>query len=156
ACSGATSSSANDVWYKFVATSTSYGITATSAFDGVLEVLSGTCGSLSSLGCSDEFGTNGSEQVPLTGLVPGNTYYVRYFAYNGTAGNGAFTICATALTDLIVSTPQAVGGSYYNVTVTSTGAATLNDDLTVFGAMTVQNGGSVTTDATSYYIQGPG
>ncbi|MGI4740642.1 MAG: reprolysin-like metallopeptidase [Janthinobacterium lividum] len=155
-CSGATSSSANDVWYSFVANAPMYGITATSALDGVLEVFSGSCGSLSSLGCSDAAGTNGSETVGLSGLVPGQTYYVRYFAYNGAAGTGAFTICVQALTDLVVSTPQAVGGAYFNVTVTSTGAATLNNNLTVAGVMTVQSGGSVTTDATSYYIQGSG
>ena len=155
ACTGSTSSSANDVWYSFVASGTSYGITATSAFDGVLEVFSGSCGSLSSLGCSDAAGTNGNEQVGVTGLTPGNTYYVRYFAYDGAAGNGAFTLCATGLTDLIVSTPQAVSGSYYNVTVTSTGVATLSNNLTVYGAMNVQSGGSLTTSA-AYYVQGPG
>jgi hypothetical protein len=155
-CSGAVSSSANDVWYRFVATGPVYGITAASAFDGVLEVFSGNCGTLSSLGCADVAGTNGSETVALAGFVAGNAYYVRYFPYNGAQGTGSFTICVRTLTDLVVSTPQAVGGAYFNVTVTGTGAATLNDNLTVGGVMTVQNGGSVQTDATSYYIQGSG
>ncbi|RZK63321.1 MAG: T9SS type A sorting domain-containing protein [Hymenobacter sp.] len=155
-CSGDLSSSANDVWYSFVATGPSYGITASSAFDGVLEVLGGSCGSLSSLGCSDVLGTNSSERVGVTGLVAGQTYYVRYFAYNGTAGTGAFTICVQGtLGDLIVSTPQAVGGAYYNVTVTGTGAATLSDNLTVYGAMTVQSGGALTT-STTFDMLGPG
>jgi len=154
-CSGATSSSANDVWYSFVATGTTYGITASSGFDGVLEVFSGNCGSLSSLGCADAAGTNGSETVGSSGFVPGNTYYVRYFAYNGAAGTGTFNICVQTLTDLIVSTPQAVGGAYYNVTVTGTGAATLSDNLTVVGAMTVQDGGALTSSLV-YYVQGPG
>ena len=155
-CSGALSASANDVWYKFVASGTTYGITAASAFDGVLEVFSGNCGSLSSMGCTDAAGTNSSETVGLSGFVAGNTYYVRYFPYNGAQGTGSFTICVRTLTDLVVSTPQAVGGAYFNVTVTGTGAATLNDNLTVAGVMTVQSGGSVQTDATSYYIQGSG
>ncbi|HEX8330828.1 MAG TPA: zinc-dependent metalloprotease family protein [Hymenobacter sp.] len=156
ACSGATSSSANDVWYSFVANGPTYGVTATSAFDGVLEVFSGSCGTLSSLGCADVAGPNGSETVALTGFVAGNTYYVRYFAYNGAQGTGSFTLCVRTLTDLIVSTPQVVGGAYFNVTVTGTGAATLNDNLIVGGVMTVQSGGSVQTDATDYYIQGAG
>lgn len=155
-CSGATSSVANDVWYSFVATGSTYGVTATSGFDGVLEVFGGSCGNLSSLGCTDVAYLNSSERLSLTGLVAGQTYYVRYFAYDGAADAGTFTICVQALTNLVVSTPQAVGGAYYNVTVTGTGAATLSDNLTVFGAMTVQSGGSVTTNATSYYLQGPG
>ncbi|SFP94343.1 reprolysin-like metallopeptidase [Hymenobacter arizonensis] len=155
ACSGATSSSANDVWYRFVATGSIYSLTASSSFDAVLELFSGSCGSLSSVGCTDEVGP-GDENLLLTNLVAGQTYYVRVFPYNGQAGNGDFTLCAQALTNLVVSTPQAIGGTYFNVTVTSTGAATLNDNLNVLGVMTVQNGGSVTTDAVSYYIQGPG
>jgi hypothetical protein len=154
-CSGATSSSANDVWYSFVAGGPTYAVTANSAFDGVLEVFSGSCGSLSSLGCSDLFGGNSSETVALTGLVQGNTYYVRYFAYDGAAGNGAFTLCVLGLGDLIVSTPQAVGGNYFNVTVTGTGVATLSSNLNVYGTMTVQDGGSLSTSP-AYYIQGVG
>jgi hypothetical protein len=154
-CSGAVSSSANDVWYSFVAGGPTYAITAASAFDGVLEVFSGSCGSLSSLGCSDIAGTNGSETVALTGLVQGNTYYVRYFAYNAAAGTGTFTICVLGLGDLVVSTPQVVSGNYFNVTVTGTGVATLSNNLTVYGAMTVQDGGSLSTSP-AYYVQGVG
>jgi len=154
-CSGATSSSANDVWYSFVASGPTQAVTATSALDGVLEVFSGNCGSLSSLGCSDLFGGNSSETVALTGLVQGNTYYVRYFAYNGAAGTGAFTLCVLGLGDLVVSTPQAVSGNYFNVTVTGTGVATLSNNLTVYGAMIVQNGGSLSTSP-AYYLQGVG
>jgi hypothetical protein len=154
-CSGATSSSANDVWYSFVADKAIYSITASSSFDAVLEVFSGACGSLNSVDCADEAGA-GDEVLNLTGLTPGQTYYVRVSPYNGSAGNGDFTLCAQGLDNLIVSSPQAIGGTYYNVTVTSTGAATLSSDLTVVGTMTVQNGGSVTTDAVAYYIQGPG
>jgi hypothetical protein len=154
-CSGATSSSANDVWYSFVATGDVYVLTASSSFDAVLEVLGGSCGSLSSITCADEAGA-GDETLTLTNLVAGQTYYVRVYSYNGLAGDGDFTLCAQTLPNLIVSTPQAVGGTYYNVTVTSTGAATLSDNLNVVGVMTVQAGGSVTTDAVSYYIQGPG
>jgi hypothetical protein len=155
-CSGALSSSANDVWYSFVATGSVYSLTASSSFDAVLEVFSGACGSLSSLGCSDEVGGGDDEVVTLTSLTAGQTYYVRVFPYDGNAGNGDFTLCATAVPNLVVSTPQAVSGTYYNVTVTGTGAATLSGDLNVLGVMTVQEGGSVTTDAVAYYIQGPG
>ena len=154
-CSGATSTSANDVWYSFVATSARYSVTASSSFDAVLEVFSGACGSLSSVNCADEAGA-GDEVLSLSGLTPGQTYYARVSPYNGTAGNGDFTLCAQALESLVVSTAQAIGGTYYDVTVTSTGAATLSDDLNILGTMTVQAGGSVTTDPVAFYIQGPG
>jgi hypothetical protein len=153
-CSGATSSSANDVWYSFVATGDVYSLTASSSFDAVLEVLGGSCGSLSSITCADEAGA-GDENLLLTNLVAGQTYYVRVYPYNGQAGEGDFTLCAQTLTNLVVSTPQAIGGTYYNVTVTSTGAATLNSDLNVVGVMTVQSGGTLTSDVVNY-IQGPG
>jgi len=153
-CSGATSSSANDVWYSFVATGDVYGLTVSSSFDAVLEILSGSCGSLSSVTCVDDAGP-GEENLLLTDLVAGQRYYVRVYPYNGEAGEGDFSICAQAIPDLVVSTTQAIGGTYYNVTVTSTGAATLSSDLNVFGAMTVQSGGTVTSDVVNY-IQGPG
>jgi hypothetical protein len=153
-CSGATSTSANDVWYSFVATGDVYSLTASSSFDAVLEIFSGTCGSLSSITCADEAGP-GDENLILTSLVAGQTYYVRVYPYNGLAGDGDFTLCAQTLSNLVVSTPQVIGGTYYNVTVTSTGAASLNADLNVVGVMTVQNGGSVTSDVVNY-IQGPG
>lgn len=153
-CSGATSSSANDVWYSFVATGDVYSLTASSSFDAVLEVFSGACGSLSSVTCADEAGA-GDENLILTNLVAGQTYYVRVYPYNGQAGDGDFSLCAQTLTNLVVSTPQAIGGTYYNVTVTSTGSATLNSDLNVVGVMTVQSGGTLTSDVVNY-IQGPG
>jgi hypothetical protein len=154
-CSGALSTSANDVWYSFVASKSIYSITVNSSFDAVVEAFSGTCGTLNSLGCADEAGP-GTETLNLTTFTPGQTYYVRVSPYNGSAGNGDFTLCAQALENLVVSSPQVVGGTYYDVTVTSTGALSLNNDLTVVGTMTVQDGGSVTTDAVAYYIQGPG
>ena len=54
------------------------------------------------------------------------------------------------LTDLIVSTPQSVSGTYRNVTITGpatggAGTATLTGGLTVMGTLTVQNGGTLLT-----------
>ncbi|HRH36851.1 MAG TPA: GEVED domain-containing protein, partial [Flavobacteriales bacterium] len=56
-CSGSLSTTANDVWFTFVATGTSTTVAvagggdATTGYDAVLEVFSGNCGALSSLGC---------------------------------------------------------------------------------------------------------
>jgi hypothetical protein len=157
-CSGDLSASANDVWYSFVATGApSHVVQLTSTFDGVLEVLSGDCSALATVNCSDLTGA-GTETVILPGLTAGTRYYVRVYPYTSNAATvttGTFTVCATALNDLVVSDTRAIGGSYRNVTVTSTGAASLNDVLTVYGTMRVQDGGALRTSPT-FYIQGPG
>ncbi|UOQ53442.1 fibronectin type III domain-containing protein [Hymenobacter cellulosivorans] len=82
----------DDVWYKFIATATSHTVTLTGSGDYVQQLLSGSCGSLTSVGFSDP-------SVRLyTGLTIGNTYYVRVFSYSATvpsATAAAFTICIT-------------------------------------------------------------
>ncbi len=97
ACSGATSSTANDLWYSFVATSSSHRVRATGTFDGVLECFSGSCGALASLSCADSTGDGGTETLRLSGLTPATRYYLRYYPYttNATAVDGTFTICIT-------------------------------------------------------------
>ena len=54
------------------------------------------------------------------------------------------------ITDLVVSTPENVSGTYRNVTVTGpatggTGIATLTDTLKVLGTLTIQDGGTLLT-----------
>src|SRR5690606_11537085 len=68
----------DDVWYSFVATSTSHAIllsNVTNSTDMYFQVLSGACGSLTSVVCSDPNSTT------LTGLTVGNTYYIRVYTY---------------------------------------------------------------------------
>jgi hypothetical protein len=157
-CSGDRSASANDVWYSFVATPAPYAVQLTSTFDGVLEVMTGDCGTLTTVNCSDLVGSGGTETVSLPNLTPGIRYFVRIYPYTSSAAtvtSGTFTVCVTALTDIVVSDTRAIGGPYRNVTITGTGAATLSDVLTVYGTMRVQSGGALRTSAT-YYIQGPG
>jgi len=84
-----------DVWFSFVAKTTNPAIklsTVGATFSGQtprVQVLSGTCGALSSVGC------NTSPYTP-TGLTVGATYYVRIYSTTanpvpGTLGN--FDIC---------------------------------------------------------------
>src|SRR5699024_1025968 len=54
--------------------------------DAYIQVLSGACGALTSVICSDPNTAN------VTGLTVGNTYYVRLYTY-GTANNINFDIC---------------------------------------------------------------
>ncbi|RYY15396.1 MAG: T9SS type A sorting domain-containing protein, partial [Cytophagaceae bacterium] len=113
-CSGAISATAADVWYSFVAVSPRQTVRLVSTFDGVVEVLSGTCGSLTSLGCVDAAGV-GTENLTLTTLTIGTTYYVRVFPYtdNTTPVFGTFTICVIP----VCAAPTALASS--NITATT-------------------------------------
>jgi trimeric autotransporter adhesin len=67
----------DDVWYSFVANNAAANIIAGSEFTltpavTFVEVFSGTCGTLTSIGC-------GRESVYVTGLSSGTTYYVRVY-----------------------------------------------------------------------------
>lgn len=83
----------DDIWYSFVATSTSHTITLTTAsgFDAYMMLYSGTCGALNPLVCSDPDVFNAS------GLTPGQTYYIRVYSYaTGAPTNGNITMCVSA------------------------------------------------------------
>ncbi|HEU4716931.1 MAG TPA: hypothetical protein VFU15_03830, partial [Bacteroidia bacterium] len=60
-----------------------------------IEVFSGTCSSLTSIGCSNNVTLCGNTQnwseVDLTGLTPGATYYVRVDGHNGQVGDFSIT-----------------------------------------------------------------
>lgn len=99
----------DDVWYRFVATSTHQMITLSSigssiAVNGsglggsvVMEVYASsdnTCGGvLSNVVCGTASGTNMIAQS--TSFVPGNTYYIRVYSTNAVSltANAAFNIC---------------------------------------------------------------
>ncbi|MCZ8217239.1 MAG: hypothetical protein O9262_13425, partial [Cyclobacteriaceae bacterium] len=86
----------DDVWYKFTATSTAHVIslndilptpnTATVTLNHM--VLSGVCGTLVKTYCSTD------TQSVATGLVVGQTYYIRVYTAGSTAANSAtFNLC---------------------------------------------------------------
>lgn len=87
----------DDVWFKFVATSTSQNITitlpnslVTASFDFVHQVYSGTCTSLVSKYCSDlNTSTNAT-------YVVGDTYYIRVYSWTSTTGQMQnFGVCVS-------------------------------------------------------------
>lgn len=81
----------DDVWYSFVATSTLHNITLSNISPSntmVIQVLDGACGTQTSVACASGTVLNAS------GLVSGNTYYVRVFT-SSTGVNSGFTICVT-------------------------------------------------------------
>jgi hypothetical protein len=89
----------DDVWYSFTASTSNQTITVVgcASFNPVVEAYSGTCGSLTSLGCVNTTGTGGTETLTLTGLTSGTVYYIR--VYDFTAAYPActtFSICVTS------------------------------------------------------------
>jgi len=94
-CSGTPN---DDVWYSFVATSTSHIVTLSNAVsvgnpstaDMYFQVMSGACGATTSLLCSDpNTGT-------VSGLTIGDTYYIRVYTFSNVATAAAsFNICVT-------------------------------------------------------------
>jgi len=83
----------DDVWYKFVATSTTHEIKllniAGSVTDMYFAVYAGTCNATgSSILCSDP------NTATISALTIGNTYYIRVYTYTSTGGqNTTFNVC---------------------------------------------------------------
>ncbi len=102
ACGGATATTTFDVWYSFVASSTTHavtvsnlgsGLTAANTFMQLLSSSTNNCaGILTSLSCQAVSTTGG--RITNTALTPGNTYYVRlYVITSPTSANRTFDIC---------------------------------------------------------------
>lgn len=87
----------DDVWYEFVATSTSHQITVVpiAGMDPVVQLFSGGCGTLVSLNCMDNGGDGVTEVINYNGLSIGVTYKIRIYHYFAGSGTGNFTICVT-------------------------------------------------------------
>jgi hypothetical protein len=86
----------DDVWYAFVAPTTSVNITITSVTGSVTDLYhvlySGSCGSLTSVNCSDP-----NSSTP-SGLTIGQTYRIRVYTTSATGGQTTtFKICVTEM-----------------------------------------------------------
>lgn len=85
----------DDVWYKFVATTTSHKIKLLNVegeqTDLILEVLQGSCGGqLATISESDNY------EIFISDLIIGTTYYIRVFSSDvNTVGSSSFDICVT-------------------------------------------------------------
>jgi hypothetical protein len=98
----------NDVWFSVVTggpgtlTVTTCGAT----FDTVLQIFSGSCGSLTSLGCNDDAcGSASSVAVP----VVANTYFVRVGGYTGATGSFPLNITGPVSGALATNTTLGTG-----------------------------------------------
>jgi hypothetical protein len=135
----------DDVWFSFVATSASHRIVLSNAVavggtgtstDAYMQILSGSCGSQTSVLCSDPNTAN------ATGLTIGDRYYVRVYTY-GTTNNITFNLC--------VGTPPPPPPAPANDECTGAIALTVNPDLAcgTVTAGTVSGATASTTDATA-------
>jgi hypothetical protein len=95
-------------------------------------------------GIAASFTVNSAAQLTATVPAGATTGTITVTTPAGTAtSTQAFTVVAPA--DLMVSTSQTLDGTYRNVTITSTGNATLTGTLNVTGTLTVQDGGQLNT-----------
>ena len=88
---------ANDVWYSFVATSNSHTIALAPQFDAAFDVRTGSCTTTTtSVFCGTIFATNTSTNT-IGGLTVGQTYFLRIYATDTqpTGSASVFTLCIT-------------------------------------------------------------
>ncbi len=91
----------DDVWYFFTASSSAHNVQVqpSAGFDAVVEVLSGACGTLTSVICQDFAGNGGLETINLTGLTVGTQYRIRIYDFAaGAPTTATFQVCVTTVT----------------------------------------------------------
>lgn len=141
-CSGTAD---DDVWYTFTSSATGYAqltVTGAAGYDPVLQIFSGTCGSLTSVQCVNTLTTT-TETATLTGLAPSTTYYVRVYHSGTGSGGNTFTICNST----VVTCPTNPGD------VTIGGALPYSNSSTTCGNGNNLTSANVTNycGSTSYY-----
>ena len=88
-----------DVWFSFVAPPSGIAIvesTAGTMTNGAMALYSASAcnGTFSLVQCDDDDGPGNMPFLSFTGLVPGATYFLRYWGYNG--ASGTFNLCIHA------------------------------------------------------------
>ena len=117
----------DDVWFAFTvpagpAKDISIRVAASTGFNPVVQLLSGTCGSFTALNCENATTTGSFETIMATALTGGATYYVR--VYDSGVGSGT-----------------AASNSTFGITVYQTPQPPVNDNPA--GAITI--GGATCT-----------
>jgi len=84
-----------DVFYKFVANSTTATVNVTGSAGLDLEVATFSACGTTSISCVDSKSFGQTETIPMSGLIIGNTYYIKVQDFNssGSASTYTFTIC---------------------------------------------------------------
>jgi PQQ-dependent dehydrogenase (s-GDH family) len=130
----ATGTPDDDVWYSFTATSgTAYvslsaiGANLTAA-GAMIQVFSGSCGTLKTIAC-------GTTNVSLSSLVVGDPYYIR--VYSGTSGSIGGVPSGSAFSILVSVIPG--NDECANAYLLPTSTSCLNSEGTVVGATASQS-----------------
>jgi hypothetical protein len=143
----------DDVWYSFVASSTTHTITVTgnSSFDAVVNLRAGSCPGATVGSCLDATGSGSTETLTASGLTIGDTYYVRVFSYSSTlpttAATGGFTICLTEPAPC--AAPTGVAASSVTSTSASIGFTAGNGNTGYTVTYTPQGGAALTATGTA-------
>jgi hypothetical protein len=99
-CAGGTSPYPQDAWFSLTADNNgSATVTITNpsnALDAIIVGYSGSCGSLTSIGCADAGLDGDNETLTLSNLTAGQTYRIRVYSW-GLAGTFTITATGTAL-----------------------------------------------------------
>lgn len=122
----------DDVWLRFTATHVKHTVVITEEIDVVVEAFTGTCGSLTSLWCEDDWGV----ERELTGLTPGQEIHLRVYTEStvvqtytwfraGIGSPPANDECANAIT--IGVNESAEPGQVHGFDLTSATGSVVND-----------------------------
>ncbi|WP_395053628.1 choice-of-anchor L domain-containing protein [Flavobacterium sp.] len=92
----------DDVWFQFTAVTANHyvglnNIINGNAFNVVYQIYSGTCGSLTSITC------NTNALTTLTGLIPGQVYFIRIFSSSDNPVTTTFNVCVGTVPPPITS-----------------------------------------------------
>lgn len=129
----------DDVWYRFVTTSTDHTITLSSIGTNLntsgprMQLLAGTCAGFTSVAC-------GTTSIAATTLARNTTYYIRVYSNGGTVltSNAGFNICIT--TPAIPAPQIDFGKSYINTSRTSGGTVGVGNELEIRASVVVKAG----------------
>ncbi len=125
-CNSWTGTANDDVWYSFVATSTTHDITVvgSTSFDAVIDLRSGACNG-NNIDCADATFSGGTEIINATGLTIGNTYYVRVYHYSSSVpATTTFTICVTTPNPSVPANDDCAGATALTVYGATCGGTT--------------------------------